>query len=255
MPVLFIGHGSPMNGIEHNQFTKGWRKSVEYVPKPNAIVVISAHWETRATFVTAMRQPPTIYDFGGFPRELFEAKYPAKGSPKTAREISANTKQTPINLDENSWGLDHGTWTILRHMYPNAAVPVLQISLDYNQSAQQHFDLARELKFLRKRGVLIIGSGNIVHNLRKIDFHGTREFEWAKIANETLKKHILSEDFQKLIDFESLGREVLTGIPTPEHFLPLLYTLGLKSSDEEVSLFNDELVYGSLAMTSVKIGN
>ncbi|MCA1624914.1 MAG: 4,5-DOPA dioxygenase extradiol [Acidobacteria bacterium] len=255
MPVLFIGHGSPMNGIEHNEFTENWKQAVEYIPKPKAIVVVSAHWETRGTFVTVMPQPPTIYDFGGFPRELFEAKYPAKGSPETAREISANIKQTAIGLDDKGWGLDHGTWTILRHMYPNADVPAVQLSLHYDQPAQWHFELAKELTFLRKRGVLIIGSGNIVHNLRKIDFHGEREFEWAKIADETLRKHIFSGDFQKLIRFESLGREVLTGIPTPEHFLPLLYTLGLRADDEEISLFNDKLVYGSLSMTSIKIGN
>ena len=256
MPVFFIGHGSPMNGIEHNEFTENWNRAVEFVPKPKAIVVISAHWETRGTFVTAMPQPPTIYDFSGFPREIFEAKYPAKGSPETAQMISANTKQTAINLDENSWGLDHGTWTILRHMYPAADVPVLQLSLHYDQPARWHFDLAKELSFLRRRGVLIIGSGNIVHNLRKVDFHGTREFDWAVEANETLKKFIVSEDFGKLTDFENLSRAVLTGIPTPEHYLPLLYTLGLKEKSDEISLFNDDkLAFGSLAMTSVKIGN
>lgn len=256
MPVLFIGHGSPMNGIEHNEFTENWKKSVEFVPKPKAIVVVSAHWETRGTFVTAMPQPPTIYDFGGFPHELFEAKYPAQGSPETAREIAANVKKGKIALDEKSWGLDHGTWTILRHMYPAADVPILQLSLHYDQPERWHFELAKELSFLRMRGILVIGSGNIVHNLRKVDFHGTREFEWAKTANETLKKHILSEDFQKLIDFELLDREVLTGIPTPEHFLPLLYTLALKQGDEEISVFNDDkLAFGSLAMTSIKIGN
>jgi len=148
MPVLFIGHGSPMNGIEHNQFTEGWKNSVEYVSKPNAIVVVSAHWETTGTFVTAMPDPRIIYDFGGFPRELFETKYPAAGSPETAREISENIKKISIGLDKTSWGLDHGTWTILRHMYPNADVPVIQLSLDYNQSPAGHFEFAKELSFL-----------------------------------------------------------------------------------------------------------
>jgi 4,5-DOPA dioxygenase extradiol len=228
MPVLFIGHGSPMNGIEHNQFTEAWRKSVEYVPNPKAIVVISAHWETRGVFVTAMQNPPIIYDFGGFPRELFEAKYPAEGSPETAKFISENIKKISVRLDETSWGLDHGTWTILRHMYPNADVPVLQLSLDYNQSPQGHYELAKELAFLREKGVLIIGSGNLVHNLGRANFHASGGYEWAQRASETFNKHLLSGDFQKLIDYETLGTEAMSAIPTPEHYLPILYTLALK---------------------------
>lgn len=253
MPVLFIGHGSPMNGIENNQYTEGWKKTVENIPEPKAIVVVSAHWETIGTKVTAQAKPPVIYDFGGFPQVLFEAKYDASGSPELAKDIAENLKQKLIELDEN-WGFDHGSWTILRHLYPNANIPVLQLSLNRLQTPQEHFELAKELAFLRKRGVLIIGSGNMVHNLRRINFHQSGGYSWAADANETFKKLILSGDYSSLVKYENLGNEIAFSVPTPEHYLPLLYTLALKKDDDSVEIFNDAIDLGSISMTSVKIG-
>ena len=253
MPVLFIGHGSPMNGIENNQFTMGWKKSVENVPKPNAILVISAHWETFGTKITAMPKPRTIHDFGGFPQALFEAKYDAVGNPKLAKEIVEHLKHQLIKLDE-TWGLDHGTWTVLKHLYPNADIPVLQLSLNRLQTPNQHYELAKELAFLRERGVLIIGSGNMVHNLRQISFANDGGYNWADSANKTFKDLILSGAHDKLIKYESLGRDVALSVPTAEHYLPLLYVLGLKKEDENIEIFNDSVDLGSISMTSVKIG-
>ena len=253
MPVLFIGHGSPMNGIENNQFTESWKKSVENVPKPNALLVVSAHWETLETKITAMPKPRTIHDFGGFPQALFEAKYDAVGNPELAKEIAENLKQQFIELDE-MWGLDHGTWTILKHLYPNADIPVLQLSLNRLQTPNQHYELAKELTFLRNRGVLIIGSGNMVHNLRQINFAKDGGYNWADSANKTFKDLILSGAHDKLIKYESLGRDVALSVPTAEHYLPLLYVLGLKKGDEAIEIFNDSVDLGSISMTSVKIG-
>ncbi|HEY0429778.1 MAG TPA: 4,5-DOPA dioxygenase extradiol [Pyrinomonadaceae bacterium] len=254
MPVLFIGHGNPMYGIEENVYTRGWQKSIENLPKPKAILVVSAHWETRGTRVTAMPKPRVIYDFGGFPQALFEAKYPAPGSPEIANEIAENLKRTLIELDEADWGLDHGTWTVLRHLYPKANVPVLQLSLDYAKPAAQHYELAKELSFLRDRGVLVIGSGNMVHNLRQINFRAPQTYDWAVSANEKFKDLILRDGHDKLIKYESLGNEVALAIPTAEHFLPLLYALALKKEGEPVEIFNDAIDLSSISMTSVKIG-
>ena len=256
MPVLFLGHGSPMNAIEENEFVTGFRNIGKTIPKPNAILCVSAHWETRGTFVTAMENPKTIHDFGGFPKALYDVEYPALGSPELAKEIKSIVKSTPINLDDK-WGLDHGAWSVIKHLYPNADVPVIQLSLDVNKTPQYHYDLAKELSSLRKKGVLIIGSGNMVHNLglaawnkMNVDGYG---YDWAIEANEKMKKYILSNDFQPLINFESQGKAFNLAIPTPEHYLPLLYTLALKGDKEKVSLFNDKPVGGSLSMTSVKI--
>lgn len=249
MPLLFIGHGSPMNGIEQNKFTEGWQKSVAEVPKPKAILVVSAHWETDGTFITAMPKPRIIYDFYGFPPELFAAKYDALGEPQLAAEIAQTLS---IQKDEN-WGLDHGSWTVLRHLYPNADVPILQLSLDRLKTPTEHYNFAKGLNFLRKKGVLIIGSGNIVHNLRLLNFHQTGGYDWAKKADEILKKAILSGDFESLINFKTLGEEVSLGIPTLEHYLPLLYILALKNKGETVEIFNDSVELGSISMTSLKV--
>lgn len=258
MPVLFMGHGSPMNAIEDNEFVQGFRKVGKEIPKPTAILVVSAHWETRGTFVTAMEKPRTIHDFGGFPQALFDVQYPAPGSPAMAQETKKLITKTTVGLDDK-WGLDHGTWSVVKHLYPNADVPVFQISLDRRQTPQYHYELAKELAALRQKGVLIIGSGNMVHNLRmvawnKMNVVGGYGYDWAIEASEKMKQAILSNDHKTLIDFQSQCKAFNLAIPTPEHYLPLLYTLALKEENEKVSLFNDKALAGSLTMTSVKIG-
>ena len=257
MPVLFIGHGSPMNGIQDNEFSSQWRKIAKEIPTPAAVLVVSAHWLTRGTRITAMDFPETIHDFGGFPKELSEVQYPAPGSPKIAKETIELVKLSTLEEDHD-WGLDHGTWTVVRHMYPEANIPVLQLSIDQSKSAKYHFELARELAGLRKKGVLIIGSGNMVHNLRMLAWDKMDEpgygYDWALEMNERFKKYISEGDFDPLINFENLGKDARLAIPTPEHYMPLLYSLGLKKDSEPVSFFNDKAVAGSLTMTSVKIG-
>jgi 4,5-DOPA dioxygenase extradiol len=256
MPVLFLGHGSPMNAIEENQFVAGFRNLAKTLPQPNAILCISAHWFTNGTKVTSMQMPRTIHDFGGFPQALFDVQYPAKGSPELAVETKKLLKPVQVDLDEH-WGLDHGAWSVIKHLYPEANVPVIQLSIDYTKSGQYHFELAQKLQSLRRKGVLIIGSGNIVHNLRLVDFRNFDKdnygFDWAIEARETINNYLLDENFQSLIDFEKMSKAVQVAIPTPDHYLPLLYTLGLKEKSEELTLFNDKLLAGSLSMTSVKI--
>ena len=257
-PLLFLGHGSPLNAIEENQFTEGWRTIAQTIPKPEAILCISAHWETKGTSVTAMEKPKTIHDFGGFPRELYEVQYPASGSPDLAVRIKEAIKKTEIGLDQ-SWGLDHGCWSVVKHLYPAADVPVIQMSLDYNEPPQYHYELAKELAPFRREGVLIIGSGNMVHNLRMVTWDKMKEpefgYDWAVEANEKIKSFILSGDHKSLIGYKSQGRAFSLAIPTPEHFLPLLYILALKEEGEDITFFNDAPVMGSLTMTSVKICN
>ena len=255
MPVLFLGHGSPMNAIEENEFVTEFRKLGKELVRPNVILCISAHWETKGTFVTAMQNPPTIHDFGGFPQALFDVQYPAPGSPELAQETKSIITKTEVGLDDK-WGLDHGAWSVIKHLYPNADVPVIQMSIDYSQPAKYHYELAKEISSLRQKGVLIVGSGNIVHNLRMVDWKKLNEqyaYDWATEANEKMKSHILSGDHQKLIDFQSQGKAFDLAIPTPEHYLPLLYTLALKEENEKVTLFNDKAIGGSLSMTSLKI--
>ena len=255
MPVLFLGHGSPMNAIEENEFVTEFRKLGKELVRPNVILCISAHWETKGTFVTAMQNPPTIHDFGGFPQALFDVQYPAPGSPELAQETKSIITKTEVGLDDK-WGLDHGAWSVIKHLYPNADVPVIQMSIDYSQPAKYHYELAKEISSLRQKGVLIVGSGNIVHNLRMVDWKKLNEqyaYDWATEANEKMKSHILSGDHQKLIDFQSQGKAFDLAIPTPEHYLPLLYTLALKEENEKITLFNDKAVGGSLSMTSLKI--
>jgi 4,5-DOPA dioxygenase extradiol len=258
MPVLFVGHGSPMNAIEENEFTQEWREIAGTFPRPDAILCISAHWETRGTLLTAMEKPRTIHDFGGFPRELFEVQYPAPGSPELAEEARSLIKKTETGRDEK-WGLDHGCWSVLKQMFPAADIPVVQLSLDYTQPAGYHYELAKELAPLRKKGILIMGSGNMVHNLRLVDWDKMDEsgsgFDWAIEANETMKKYILSNDHQSLINYREQGSAFDLAIPTPEHFLPLLYALALKQGNEKIEIFNDKPVMGSLTMTSLKINH
>lgn len=256
MPVLFIGHGSPMNGILDNSYSQGWADMAKRLPQPKAVLVVSAHWETKGTFITAMDNPKTIHDFGGFPRELYEVQYPAPGNPALAAETADMIKSASVGLD-HEWGLDHGAWTVVRHMYPDATIPVLQLSMDYTQGPQYHYDLARELNELRHKGVLVIGSGNMVHNLRMVAWDKLNldyGFDWALQINDTFKQLIADGDHRRLVNYRQLGREAQLAIPTPEHYLPLLYTLGLAGAHDEVSFFNDKPVGGSLTMTSVKIG-
>ena len=226
------------------------------IEKPNAILCISAHWETKGTFVTAMEQPRTIHDFGGFPKALFDVQYPAPGSPELAIEVQEHITKTEVGLDEK-WGLDHGSWSVIKHMYPEADVPVIQMSLDYSKSPQYHYELARELNKLREKGILIVGSGNMVHNLRKVAWDRLNEdnyaFDWANEASQKMKNFILNDDHTSLINYASQGKNFNLAIPTPEHYLPLLYVLAQKEERETVTLFNDKAVGGSLTMTSVKI--
>ena len=257
IPVLFLGHGSPMNAIEENQFVQGFRNISREIPKPNAILCISAHWFTNGTFVTAMLNPKTIHDFYGFPKELFEVNYPAPGSPELARE-TAELLLPEIVEEDHSWGLDHGAWSVIRHLYPNAEIPVIQLSIDYSKPPQYHFDLAKKLQKLREKGILIIGSGNIVHNLRMIDWKNINTvgagWDWAVEAREKTNNWLLDGNFQNLIDYQRQGVALQTAVPSPDHYLPLIYSLGLKEKSENLSLFNDELFGGSLSMTSVRIG-
>lgn len=257
LPVLFIGHGSPMNGIEDNEFSQTWSKMGKGMTRPKAVIVVSAHWLTRGTHITAMEDPKTIHDFGGFPQELFDVQYPAKGNPELAKETAKLITSTQVGLDHD-WGLDHGTWTVVRHMYPNADIPVLQLSIDYSKPASYHYELAKQLSLLRKKGVLIIGSGNMVHNLRMIDWRKLNEpdygFDWAIEMNNVFKEKITDGNHKALMDYENLNKAAKLAIPTPDHYYPLMYILGLQDNKDDLSFFNDKMVGGSLNMTSVKIG-
>lgn len=256
LPLLFVGHGSPMNAIEENEFVAGWRQLSATLPVPKAILCVSAHWETRGTRVTAMEYPRTIHDFGGFPRALYEVSYPAPGSPALARETIRAVSSVPVEPDQQ-WGLDHGCWSVVKHLYPDANVPVVQLSLDTAKSPEQHYELARELAGFRRKGVLILASGNLVHNLRMVAWDRLNEagfgFDWAIEANEKMKRFVVEHDHRSLIDYSKQGRAFDLAIPTPDHFIPLLYVLALQEEDEQVSFFNDRAVAGSLTMTCVKI--
>lgn len=257
MPVLFIGHGSPMNGIEHNTFSQEWARRAAQMPVPAAVLVISAHWLTRGTHITAMEHPRTIHDFGGFPQELFDVQYPAPGMPALAEETRSLISSTQVGLDHD-WGLDHGAWTVVRHMFPNAKIPVLQLSIDYAKPAAWHYELAKELAALRRKGVLIIGSGNMVHNLRLIAWDKLEQpgfgFDWAIEMHELFKQKISAGDHRALIEYEKLSKSALLAVPTPDHYYPLMYALGLQQQQETPEFFNDQLVAGSLNMTSVQFG-
>lgn len=257
MPALFVGHGNPMNAIEDNIFTKGFESIAKELPRPNAILCISAHWETRGTFVTAMKQPETIHDFGGFPSRLYEVQYPAPGSPELALAIQQGITSTSVNLT-NEWGLDHGCWTVAKFLFPKADIPVIEMSIDYSKPAAFHYQLGKELSALRRKGVIIIGSGNSIHNLRMVDWSNMDTvdsgYDWAIGVNERIRQFITEGDHQSLVNFDKLGKEFKLAIPTPEHFIPLLYTLALQEKDEVPYIFNDHLVAGSLNMMSVKLG-
>jgi 4,5-DOPA dioxygenase extradiol len=251
MPVLFLGHGSPMNGIENNSFSDAWKALGIDLPRPKAVIVISAHWFTSGTRITAMDNPQTIHDFGGFPKALFDVQYPAPGNPVLANETIAMVRSAHVAPDHD-WGLDHGAWTVVRHMYPDASLPVLQLSIDYTKPASYHYELAKELGELRKRGVLLLASGNMVHNLGVISWDlPERGYDWAVEMNEIFKKHIIDGNHQALISYEKLGPAARMSIPTPEHYLPLIYAVGLQEKSDSVTLFNDQTLMGSISMTSL----
>ncbi|MGE5224240.1 MAG: 4,5-DOPA dioxygenase extradiol [Omnitrophica WOR_2 bacterium] len=252
MPVLFIGHGSPMNAIENNPFSRAWIEIGKCLPEPRAILCISAHWETSGVKVTAMDQPETIHDFGGFPQELFQYQYPAPGSPELARLVQRTIQIAPVALDE-SWGLDHGTWSVLCRLFPGAGIPVIQLSLDQSEPPEFHYALGKELTSLRKRGILIVGSGNIVHNLR-MAFFQVEGYDWAIEFDDQIRRLILSGEHDPMIQYDSLGPASRLAIPTNEHYLPLLYTLALQEKDDQVQFFAEQVAYGSLSMRSFKIG-
>jgi 4,5-DOPA dioxygenase extradiol len=257
MPVFFVGHGSPMYTIGKNEFVASWKSLRDTIPMPRAVLCISAHWQTRGTFLTAMAEPRTIHDFGGFPDELYAVRYPAPGSPELASDIKNSLTGISPGLDYN-WGLDHGAWTVIRHIFPKADIPVVELSLDYHKSPRAHFDLARELMAFRSKGILIIGSGNMVHNLGRIAWDHADDpeygYDWAIQANDIFRRLITKGDNSAMINYQSLGKEVGLSVPTPDHFLPLLYALALRTDDEPVTFFNDRAVMGSLTMTSVRIG-
>ena len=253
MPVLFVGHGSPMNGIEDNIFARGWRMLGETLPRPTAILAISAHWLTEGTFVHIAEKPKTIHDFWGFPKELYDITYPCPGAPTYGAAAQTLITGTEVKLDTD-WGIDHGTWIVLHRMYPAADIPVFQMSIDISRSSAFHYDLGRELMAFRDKGVLIMGSGNLVHNLGRIDFsENAPVFDWAEEFDATAKELIAKGDHERLINYETLGHAAALAIPTPDHYWPLLYTLGLKEKNEEVSFPIEGITHGSISMRSVLI--
>ncbi len=252
MPLLFVGHGSPMNAIEDNEFSRAWIAMGKSLPIPKAILCVSAHWESIGTQVTAMEKPRTIYDFYGFPPELYKKSYPAPGGPDLARHINELVGKDKISLDMK-WGLDHGTWSVLARMYPNADVPVLQLSLDVEKNAQAHYDLGGLLKPLREEGILIVGSGNIVHNLRMVVFEDIA-YDWAVAFDSQVKQWILAENHKSIIQYNKQGREAALSINSAEHFKPLLYVLGAQDKGEPVSFFAEKVWGGSVSMRSLRIG-
>ena len=255
MPAIFFGHGNPMNAISDNVYSRGWAAVGAAVPRPEAVLCISAHWYLPATLVTAMPAPQTIHDFGGFPRQLFEVEYPAPGSPDLARRVQALLSPTQVGLDDR-WGLDHGTWSVLYHVFPKADVPVVQLSIDETQPAAFHYDLARRLGPLRDEGVLIVGSGNLVHNLHAYAWGQQRvePYDWAARFDQQARALLGAGDHAPLIAYETLGRDALLSIPTPDHYVPLLYIIALQGNDDAVSYPVEGFDGGSISMTAVRIG-
>lgn len=255
MPVLFAGHGSPMNGIENNDITRGWQQMVQGMPQqPAAVVFVSAHWETRGTWVTAMDSPKTIHDFGGFPPELFAVQYPAPGSPQLAEQIAQAVPPPAIGTTQE-WGLDHGSWTVARHMYPAATVPMLQLSLDVRKTPEQNYQLAQQLRPLRERGILFIGSGNVVHNLRMLNWQSPgRGFDWAVATDTRMRDLMNAGNHQALVQWQKLGAEAEMAINSAEHYLPLLYILGLMHEHEQPVYYNEVMDMGSISMRSLRAG-
>jgi 4,5-DOPA dioxygenase extradiol len=260
MPVLFLGHGSPMNAIEDNEYRRSWQAlGAEFgqnLPRPQLILCVSAHWLTQGWWLTGMEKPRTIHDFGGFPKELFEQQYPAPGAPDVAQEISGGISDPPVGLDRGEWGLDHGTWSVLKPMFPNADIPVLQLSMDYSQPAAEHFAIGRQLKALRDRGVLIVGSGNIVHNLRAMrrDLAANQAYDWAIEFDTKIAGQVEKGDLEALAGFEKMGQVAQLAHPTYDHYLPLLYAAGAVDAKEPMRFFNTSYQGGAISMRSMVWG-
>jgi 4,5-DOPA dioxygenase extradiol len=255
MPTLFVGHGSPMVTLDDNTYTKGWRSLGESLPRPRAILCVSAHWYLPQTLVTGNDRPRTIHDFGGFPKPLFDIQYPAPGDPALALDVAKLLSPTVVALD-NEWGLDHGTWTVLRHIYPEADIPVIQLSLNRSQDAAWHFELARRLRPLRDDNVLIVGSGNLVHNLRRYDWSGSRvePLEWAQRFESMARERMLAADFEPLVNYKKQGADAMMAVPTPDHYLPLIYVLAQHHDGDQITFPVEGFDGGSMSMLAVQIG-
>ena len=255
MPAIFFGHGNPMNALAENEWTQAWSQIGREMPRPTAVLCISAHWYIPAVFVTSMELPRTIHDFGGFPRELFEFQYPAPGSPKLASRVNG-LLGGDAHMDDQHWGLDHGTWSVLCHVFPDADIPVVQLSINENEPAEFHYDLAKKLTPLRDEGVLVIGSGNLVHNLHTYAWgkDNVEAFDWAVRFDSVARELIKNADHTPLVNYESLGKDALLSAPTPDHFLPLIYILALKREDDEVRFPVEGFDGGSVSMTSMQFG-
>ena len=255
MPAIFFGHGNPMNALQKNVWTEAWAKVGETIPRPMAIVCVSAHWYLPATLITGLDQPRTIHDFGGFPRPLYEVRYPAPGDLALGRRVQELLAPVNAELDRD-WGFDHGMWSVLCHVYPNADVPVVQLSIDETQPAQFHYDIGRRLAPLRDEGVLVMGSGNLVHNLHAYAWghHPVEPFDWAVRFEQKARDLMAAGDFQPLVDYESLGRDATLSAPTPDHYLPLIYVLGAAHAGEPVTFPAEGVDGGAVSMLTVKIG-
>jgi 4,5-DOPA dioxygenase extradiol len=252
-PAVFAGHGSPMYAIEPNRFTAAWSHLGTSLRRPDAILVISAHWVTRGVWLTAMAKPKTIHDFGGFPQALFEIQYPAPGSPALAERVQ-ELLNVPVVMEENEWGIDHGAWSVLKYLYPNADVPVVQLSLDGSMSAREHYELAKQLRPLRDENILILASGNVVHNLRTIHWQdGAQPYPWAQQFNDFFISEMAMNHHETLIDWELFGDAAHLSIPTPEHYWPALYALALQSEGESAKVLVDGIEMSSLSMLSFSI--
>lgn len=255
MPAIFFGHGSPMNALARNRYTEAWRALGAALPRPKAILAVSAHWNTRGTAATAMERPRTLHDFNGFPRALYELHYPAPGDPALAERVRALLAPTDVKMDR-SWGLDHGTWSVLVHAFPAADVPVVQLSLDAGQPPRFHYELAARLAPLREEGVLILGSGNVVHNLGLIRWdEDTRPYDWAVRFNDRVRGLLVARAHASLIDYETLGAEARLSVPTPDHYLPLLYVLAQQGPDEAIAFPVDGIEHGSIGMLALAVGS
>lgn len=255
LPAVFFGHGNPMNAIQQNTYTEAWRRLGQEMPWPRAILSISAHWYVPETGVTVATAPKTIHDFGGFPAELYQVQYPAPGSPELARRVQRLLHPLPVMLDER-WGLDHGTWSVLRHVYPDANVPVVQLSIDETRAASFHFEVGKKLALLREEGVLIVGSGNLVHNLHAYAWgrHTADPYDWAVRFENMAREMMAAGEYQPLIDYETLGREAALSIPTPDHYLPLLYVLASRQSRDPITFPVEGVDGGSISMLAAKVG-
>jgi len=255
MPTIFLGHGNPMNALAKNSYTEGWAAIGKSIPRPRAVLAVSAHWYIPACAVTVHSAPPTIHDFGGFPQELYEVNYPAPGSPELARRVQHLLSPVSVALDQN-WGLDHGTWSVLTHVFPNADIPVVQLSIDWSQPPSFHYELGKRLTAMREEGVLVIGSGNLVHNLHSYAWgkEGVQPFDWAVRFEQQVRELLLNKDDARLVAYEELGRDAMLSIPTPDHFLPLLYVLGLRREQDQISFPVQGVDGGSVSMLAIQIG-